>query len=150
MKVILLEKVPGLGEVDKVVDVADGYALNFLFPRHLAVSASGKALKDLSTERNRKVKEAEQELKEIQSQADRLEGHVLTLKEKVNDEDFLYAAVGPQKIAEALVKEGFKVKKSQIQISQPFKQVGEYDFKIKFNHGLESTARLVIEGVKKK
>lgn len=143
MKVILIADVPGLGRVDDIKDVSDGYAANFLFPRHLAVLASAKAVKALSDGRRRKEKEAEHELRDLQSLASRIEGLPLQFTEKINEAGLLYAAVGPQKIADALNGMGFTVTKNQI-LAKPFKEPGEYEVVVKLKHGLEAKINLTI------
>lgn len=149
MRVILIADVPGLGRVDDVKDVAEGYAANFLFPRHLAVLASAKTLKELSDVRQRREKEAERELKDLQSLASRLDGLPLVFTEKINEAGLLYAAIGPQKIADALNKHGFEVNKNQIE-SKPFKQPGEYAVAVKLKHGLEAGINLIINPAEEK
>lgn len=149
MKVILLAKVQGLGDIDDVVEVAEGHAVNFLFPRHLAVLASQKALNNLNAGRRRKQKEAEEDLKEQQSIASRLDGLPVTFTEKTNEAGFLYAAVGQQKIAEALQKFGFELNKSQISVP-PIKEPGEYSASVKLRHGLEAKVSIIVNPLNKK
>jgi len=55
MKVVLIQNVPGLGKIDEIKDVAEGYARNFLFAKNLAVPATNKALKDIESRQARKV-----------------------------------------------------------------------------------------------
>ena len=131
MKVILLEKVPGLGDIDDVKEVSDGYALNHLFPRHLAVQASAQKAAQLKAKEKKIAKDAEKELHEVQSLADRLDGYSLTIEDKVNEDNILYAAVTDQRIAQALKTYGFPVNKNMI-ITEPIKEVGDYKIKIKF------------------
>jgi len=149
MKVILLEKVTGLGDVDAIKDVADGYAVNFLFPRHLAVLASPRAMADLKAAQHRKEKEAETDLREMQSLASRLDGLALTLTEKTNDAGFLYAAVGSQKIADTLKSKGFDISKNQI-IVKPLKETGEFPVLVKLRHGLEAKLSIIINPINEK
>lgn len=137
----MLAKVPGLGNIDDVVDAAEGYATNYLFPQHLAVLASSKALNDLAKQRSKKVKEAERILKEEQALASRLDGLPVSILEKTNEAGFFYAAIGPQKISEALSKLGFSIDKSQITVT-PIKEPGDYEIKIKLKHKLESVIHL--------
>ena len=143
MKVILLEKVPGLGDIDDVKEVSDGYALNHLFPRHLAVQASAQKVAELKTKEKKRAKDAEKELHEAQSLADRLDGYTLIIEDKANEENLLYAAVTPVRVAEALKTYGFPVNKNMI-VSEPIKEIGEYKIKIKLRHGLEAMINLVI------
>jgi large subunit ribosomal protein L9 len=143
MKVILLEKVPGLGDIDDIKEVSDGYALNFLFPKHLAVQASNAKVKELKDKEKKRVKDEEKELKETQSLADRLDGYMLMIEDKANEENILYAAITPVRIAEALKTYGFPVNKNMI-TGDPIKEVGEYKIKVKLRHGLEATINLVV------
>ncbi|EFK96596.1 Ribosomal protein L9 [sediment metagenome] len=149
MKIILIADVPGLGRVDDIKDVSEGYAANFLFPRHLAVLASAKAVKELTDSRRRKDKAAEHELRDLQSLASRIDGLPLQFKEKINEAGLLYAAVGPQKIVEVLNKMGLAITKSQIQM-KPFKEPGEYEVVVKLKHGLEAKMNLSITPVEYK
>lgn len=148
MKVILLQKVAGLGDTDDIKEVADGYAVNYLFPRHLAVLASPKAITGLKTNQQRKAKQEEMDLRDQQSIASRLDGQVLSFTEKTNDAGFLYAAVGPQKVAEYLEKQGFNISKDHIQV-KPIKETGEYSAIIKLRHGLEAKVLLIINSLNK-
>jgi large subunit ribosomal protein L9 len=143
MKVILLQKVAGLGEPEDVKEVADGYARNFLFPHHLAVQASPQAVSDLQTKKKKRSKEAEEELYHQEKLAEQLEGMEIEIKQKVTEGGMLYAAVGPQQIAMNLSKHGFEIDKKQI-ITEPLKEVGEYMVPIKLRHGLEAELRVVI------
>ncbi|MBU0545882.1 50S ribosomal protein L9 [Patescibacteria group bacterium] len=143
MKVILLGKVPGLGNVDDVKDVADGYAKNFLFPKHLAVQASAKALNEIVAQKNRLAKEEEKDLHEAQSTASKLDGAELKFTEKVNNKGLLYSAVNAQKISEKLVSLGYSIDKKQIIVPQ-IKTIGEFSAKIRFRHGLETSIRVIV------
>lgn len=146
MKVILLGKVRGLGNMDDIKDVADGYARNFLFPQHLAVPASMQVMADLEAAKKRRAKEEAADLQRQQAVAERLDGLELEIKEKANEQGMLYAAVAPAKVAEALAKFGFNIDKERVVMRPPIKAVGEYPIKIKFRHGLEAEVKLTILG----
>lgn len=143
MKVILLQKVKGLGDIDDIKEVSDGYALNGLFPKHLAVQASDAKIREMKAKEKKRSKEEEKELKETQSLADRLDGYTLFIADKVNEENLLYAAVTPQRIAESLKTYGFPVNKNMI-THEPIKEIGDYKIKIKLRHGLEAIINLTI------
>lgn len=143
MKVILLQKVPGIGDIDDVKDVADGYARNFLFPRHLAVQASVNAIAQVGAHKKKVAKEAEQDLHEQQSLADRLDGLTIDVKEKVSDKGLLYAAVGPQRVVDELKKRGFVVNRSQI-VMKPIKAEGEFSATVRLRHGLEANIHIIV------
>ncbi len=143
MQVILIQNVAGTGKIDDIKEVSEGYARNFLFAKNLAQPATKQVLADLKARKNRQVKDHETGLREQQSVADKLEGLELKLKERASKGEALYAAVGPQKVSEALAQLGFKINKDQI-ILKPIKQVGEYQAKIKFQHGLEAKINIIV------
>lgn len=149
MKVILLHKVPGLGNTDDVKEVADGYARNFLFPRHLAVPASQRTEEYIAARHKREAKAAERELREQQDVASKIDGREVEMAERANDSGVLYAAVSPAKIAAALEKLGFMVKTEQI-VGKPIKNVGAHEVKIKFAHGLEAAITVNVIAAKGK
>ncbi|OGH93946.1 MAG: 50S ribosomal protein L9 [Candidatus Magasanikbacteria bacterium RIFOXYD2_FULL_41_14] len=143
MKVILLQKVAGLGDIDQIKDVADGYARNFLFPRHLAVAATAPVLADLAIHKKKEAKEAENDLHDQQTLADKLSGLEVEIKEKASGKGLLYASVGPARVATALEKIGLAVERSQIHM-KPIKEAGEFEALIKLRHGLEATVSVIV------
>lgn len=142
MKVILLAKIAGLGHPDDIREVADGYAVNYLFPRHLAVQASEKAVKSLGVAKSKKAKILERDLVEQQTLASQLDGLTISIKEKTNEAGLFYASIGPQKIFDALKKLELEVEKNNI-IAKAIKEVGEYDVLVKLRHGLEAKIHLI-------
>ncbi len=143
MQVILLQKVPGLGDVDQVKTVADGYAINFLFPRHLAVQASPRALEELEALKSRRVRDEERDLREQQALADEIGGLELKFVEKANEKGLLYSAVTPQKIADKFARMGMTVDKRQVIVGQ-IKAVGEYEGQARLRHGLEAEFGIIV------
>jgi len=143
MQVIFIQNVAGIGKIDDIKEVSEGYARNFLFAKNLAQPATAQVLADLKARKNRQVKDRETELRSEQSVADKLDGYELVLKEKVSAGTALYAAVGPQKVSEALANKGFKIDKNQI-IFKSIKEIGEYKAKIKFQHGLETEISIIV------
>jgi large subunit ribosomal protein L9 len=143
MKVILLKDIPKLGRMDEIKEVSDGYARNYLFNRNLAVPATTQAVKNIKTKSKKKEKDQEKDLKAQQDIAAKLDGYELNIVEKVSESGSLYAAISTNRIVTELKKLGFEVNKKQIKI-QPIKEIGEYNFKIKLGHGLESDIKLTV------
>ncbi|MFA6547909.1 MAG: 50S ribosomal protein L9 [Candidatus Magasanikbacteria bacterium] len=144
MKVVLLQDVKGVGKADEITEVSEGYARNFLFPKHLAVHALEKNIKELSERKHKEVKSAEKELKELQSLAGRLDGVEIVVKEKASEAGILYASIGSQRLAQELHKRGFKIEKNRIE-NLNIKKSGEYKVKVKLNHGLEAQIMVRVE-----
>ncbi len=146
MQVILIQNVAGIGKIDDIKEVSEGYARNFLFAKNLAIPVTKQVLADLKARQNRKAKDGEVELRQQQSVADKLEGYEVLLKERVGAAGNLYASVGPQKIVEALAGKGFKINKDQI-LLKPIKEPGQYPAKIKFPHGLEAKISVIVSKI---
>ena len=146
MQVILIQNVAGMGKIDDIKEVSEGYARNFLFAKNLAMPVTKQVLADLKIRKNKKAKDSETELRAEQSVADKLDGYEVMLKERGGSGGTLYAAVGPQKVSEALARSGFKINKNQI-ILKPIKEAGEYKAKIKFQHGLEAEISVIVSKV---
>jgi len=142
MKVILREDVKNLGRMGEVVNVSDGYARNFLFPKKFAVEANTKNLKEF--EHNKKViTERAAKLKEsFKSVADKLSSLSLTIKAKTGEDDKLFGSVTNMNIAEALASEGFDIDKKKIIIDEPIKRLGEYSVAIKLHHDLSTEVKV--------
>lgn len=145
MKVILLRDVEKLGKKGDVKEVADGYARNFLLPKKLVKIATKKALEALEKEKELMAKKAEEELKKIQEIVSKIDGEEIEIPAKVKPENKeLYAKISAQKIAQALQKKGVKVKKEQIKLESPIKELGEYKATVSFDHGLEAQINILV------
>lgn len=144
MKVILLKKIPGLGEADQIKEVADGYARNFLFPNHLAVQATPSSAKELAEKKKRVEKKSVQDLEAQQKLAGQIDGLEVEISEKTNGNGGLYGAITPQRISKSLSKMGFSVKPEQI-VTKPLKLTGSFPVTVKLGHGLEAEITVIIE-----
>lgn len=144
MKVILLKDIESLGKRNEVKRVADGYARNFLLPRALAVLATAEELKKNDELKEAEAKQAEEELLLFQEIAGQVDGLELEITAKVNEEGNLYGAITEAQIAEAITAKGFAVKKEQIKLETPIKELGEYEITITFPHNLEAKVKLIV------
>ena len=148
MKVILVKDVENLGKKYDVKGVKNGYARNFLLPQKLAKAATKKALKWLEDQKEVINKEAEEELKMAQELASNLDGVEVAINVKIGEEGQLFESINNQKIAEKLKEMGFEVKKSQIKLAEPIKELGEFPIKVGLEHNLEVEISLIITGEK--
>ena len=144
MKVVLLEDVEKLGKKFEVKEVSDGYARNYLIPKGLAKPATKEVLEWVKIQKEIKEKRAEQELKKVQAMATKVDGQEVVIPVKVGEEGQLYESVGAQKIWEELKKLGFGLKKSQIELEKPIKELGEFPVKVKFDHNLEAEIKVIV------
>jgi len=144
MRVILLQDIDKIGKKYEVKEVADGYARNFLLPKGLAKPATKEALKWLKVQKEIEEKKAEEELKKIQSLASAIDGQEIAITVKVGEENQLFESVTTQKIFEKLKEGGFEIKKNQIMLEKPIKELGEFPVKIKFEHNLEAEIKIIV------
>ena len=144
MRIILLQDVEKIGKKFEVKEVKDGYARNLLISKGLAKEATKEALIWLETQKEISEKKAEDDLKKNQEVASAMDDQEVIIPVKVGDEGQLFETITAQKIAEKLKEAGFDIKKSQIELAAPIKELGEFPVKIKFEHNLEGEIRVII------
>jgi len=131
MKVIFLKQVARVGKKYDVKDVADGYALNFLFPQGYAEMATEKSLARLEILKASHVSEEKVQADLLAKNIDALKETVLTIDAKANEKGHLFAAIHKEELAEHLAKEThFAVPVSTIELPRPLKEVGEYTIEV--------------------
>lgn len=141
-RVILREDIPAVGLVGEAVEVASGYARNFLFPLGKAYPYSADALQRV--EKDRKLAEERRlaELKEHQAVAARLAEVQLTFEEKVSEEGHLYGSVSAHRIAEALQGQGLAIEDRQVRLAEPLREVGEFEVTVHVHGEVEATIKV--------
>ena len=144
MKVILMKDVKALGHRGDVVNVSDGYALNFLFPQNLGVQATEQSVQRMREAEAKLVKVAKKGENEAKKLASALDGFELVVKEKANESGVLYAAVTAKTVATLLKKSGFAVAEDAVELA-PMKEPGERDAVVNLPHGFEATIKIIVE-----
>ena len=114
MKVILTETVESIGQIGDVVNVAPGYARNFLLPKGLAMEATGKNVRELEHKKRLLAQRREKDRQEMLSIAEKLNSVTISLRRKVSEDDKLYGSVSVTDIAKALEELGFEIEKKDI------------------------------------
>ncbi len=145
MQIILQEDVEKLGTRGQVVEVAEGYARNFLLPRKLAIAATPGNLKRLEKIRSVLDKRTATEREGAQKQADVLAAASVTLARKAGENDQLFGSVTSADIAEALATQGYQVDKRKIELREPIKLIGEYQVTAKLHHDVTATIKVVVQ-----
>ena len=143
MKVLLKEEVKSLGVIGSVVNVAAGYARNYLIPQNLAAEASTKNIKQFEHEKKIILERAKKIQTDAQNLAGQLTGLSVVIEAQAGDEDKLFGSVTSMDIAEALSKQGVTVDKRKIQIEEPIKRLGTYTVSVKLYP--EVTASISVE-----
>jgi len=144
MKVILLKDVEKIGKRFEVKEIKDGYARNLLIPQGLAKLATKDALEWLEAQKEIAEQKEEQDLKKNQERASKIEDQEVMITVKVGEDDQLFESINAQKIADKLKEAGFEVKKGQIELPEPIKELGEFSVKVKFEHNLEAEVKVIV------
>ena len=132
MKVLLLQDVKGQGKKDQIVEVSDGYARNFLFPKKLAVVADNKALNEAKNKEASKQYKIETEKAAANAIAAKLAEVVVKISATAGADGRLYGSITSKDIAEALAKQhGVTVDKRKIVMPDPIKTYGTYNFDVR-------------------
>lgn len=132
MKVILLKDVAKVGKRDTAVEVADGYALNFLIARGLAVQATPAALEKLKTKQQTAMQSAAVQSAAFAAAAKKLSGVRVRVTAKANDKGHLYQNLSADVIAAAIKHDaGVDVPVSAIALKTPIKTTGEWEVGVK-------------------
>jgi large subunit ribosomal protein L9 len=145
MKVILQQDVRGQGKKGQMVEVAEGYARNFLLPRKLAVPATADAMNTMKLqEKARKAEEARQKA-EAEAVAEKLKGAVVKLTAKAGANGKLFGAITSKEISEGLLSQhGIELAKQKIVIDEPIKAFGTYELKAKLGFEISGTVYVVV------
>lgn len=145
MTVILKQDVRHLGRMGDMVNVSNGYARNFLFPRQLAAEATESRVKEfqhwerVSDSRKQKALEGKkgliEEIKKVH----------LTFKLEAGETDKLFGSVTSKDIAEQLTQQGHNIEKKEVVLSEPIKVLGSHKVIVTFGEGLEAEIPVSVE-----
>ena len=140
MKVILLTDVKGKGKKDQVLEVADGYAKNYLIAKKLAVAADAQNLNELKSREASKQYKYDQEKTAAMELATKLNDTTVVLKRKAGVDSKLYGAVTSKEIVQQLMQDfGLDVDKKKLSLDAPIKAFGIYSIKIKLFNNITAT-----------
>lgn len=144
MKVILLQDVRGKGKKDDIIDVADGYANNFLIKNKLAVqyTKSSKAMLDQEVE---KREAAEEKLVDsLNKVKNKLKNQTIVFKVKTGDKDKIFGSVSTKQISDKLVEMGYDIDKKNVFTDVNLDKLGTYIVKIKLHKKVEFNINIVL------
>jgi large subunit ribosomal protein L9 len=147
MKVILLQDVKALGRNGDVKEVADGYANNFLFKKHLAQPADKANLNSLDHEMRQRVQREAKLLAQAQKQAAELAEKTVLVYAKAGESGRLFGSVTNADISEALKPMGYHIDKKKIEISEPIKVIGRFAVNIKLYTDVQASVTIEVHDV---
>jgi large subunit ribosomal protein L9 len=145
MKVVLQKDVPGLGKKDTAVDVAEGYARNYLIPRGLALPASSAALKRIEVIRDaERRKEAREEAK-AREDARKLKERGVTIRGKAGEKGRLYGSITSKDVADTIrAVIGVDVDRRKIELKDPIRELGEHMVTVKLLSGVSADVMITV------
>ncbi|WP_375607707.1 MULTISPECIES: 50S ribosomal protein L9 [unclassified Bartonella] len=126
MDIILLERIPRLGQMGDIVSVKDGYARNFLLPQGKALRANEANKKHFEVQRAQLETRNLERKSEAQKIAEKLDGQSFIVVRSAGETGQLYGSVSTRDIAEIITDEGFSIGRNQIELNHPIKMIGLY------------------------
>jgi large subunit ribosomal protein L9 len=139
MKVVLTQEVPRLGAPGDVVEVADGYARNFLLPRRFAISATKGALKQVDAIRRTREMREVRNVEQAQEIANKLASLTVRVSAKAGDGGRLFGQVTAAQVADAIAKAGGpKVDKKRLVFSAPIKSLGAHTVHLRLHSDVDA------------
>ena len=149
MKVLLWQDVDKLGRRGETVDVREGFARNFLFPRKLASIPTASMQKEFELAKRRMVKQEAALIGDAKQVAEKLAGVTsVSIEVNTNEEGQLYGAVSPSMVADALKDQGLKVEAKAIEIKEPIKKVGTYEVTVNLHREVKPVLKVWVLSTK--
>lgn len=143
MKLLLRESIRGVGKRGEVVEVAEGYARNYLLPKNLALPASDENLRRLAGEKRAYEARQSREKEHAQEVADAISKVQLTVPMRASPEGHLFGSVSPKVIVDAFKSEGINLKPSQVELeADHIRELGTYSFNIRLHDEVEVQSRV--------
>ena len=145
MKVLLLADVKGKGKKDQIINVSDGYARNFLFPKKLAVEADAKAMADAKNKEDARLFKIEQDKAAAREMAAKLQAVTVKIKASAGADGRLYGSITTSDVAEELKKQhGLEVDRRKIVSDGAIKAFGSYTLDVKLYPEIQGKINLVV------
>lgn len=144
MKVVLLQDVKGSGKKGELVNVSDGYARNFLFPRNLAKEANAQAMNELKNAADSKQYKIDQQIAAANAAKEKLEEKTIVIHAKAGNNGKLFGSITAKEIANEIKQRyNIVVDKRKISIVGEIKQYDTYDAEVKLYSGI--TAKIFVK-----
>lgn len=145
MKVILQQDVRGQGKKGQMIEVAEGYARNFLLPRKLAVPATADAMNTMRLQEKAKKAEEARQKAEAESIAEKLKNAQVKVSARAGANGKLFGAVTSKEVSDALqAQHGIELAKNKIVMDEPIKAFGGYQLKAKLGYEVSGTIYVMV------
>ena len=137
MRVYMIKDVEKVGMAGQVVNVSDGFAANYLFPRKLAMPVTSGNMKQIQHVVQKEQVSAQILNSKVAMLAERIKTLHLTVKERVHDDGKLYGAVGADEVVELLREKDIVINRKQVEFDKAIKAVGEHKVTIRLSSKLK-------------
>lgn len=145
MKVVLLQDVKALGKKDDIVNVSDGYARNFLFPKKLAVEATAGKLNEITDKKSSLENKKKKELEKAKALAERLNKIEIVIKTKAGVNGKLFGSITAKDIAEIIKeKHNIEIDKKKIILDDAIKSLGTQEIEIKVYPEVSAKVKVIV------
>jgi large subunit ribosomal protein L9 len=145
MKVILQKDVKDIGKVGELINVKEGFARNFLFPRKLALEATETKVKEWEHLKRMAEVAKKKALEGRKAELAKINGTSVKFKVQAGEGEKIFGTITPTDIAKELEAKGFSIDKRDIQLEEPIKMLGTHKATIKLGEGLEGSVQVIIE-----
>lgn len=144
MQVILLERIPRLGQMGDTVRVRDGFARNFLLPQGKALRANDENRKRFERERVQLEAKNLERREEAEQVGEKLNGESFIVIRQAGETGQLYGSVSTRDIADILGEGGFTIARNQVELNQPIKALGIHEVSIRLHPEVAVTVTMNI------
>lgn len=145
MKVLLVKSVPKVGQAGTVVNVAEGYARNFLFPKKIAVLATAEAVAKVVANKVKQDKTQQLRALAAEKASRSLAQSKFTIKKVANEQGTLFAQVSSDEIAKIVSRPKYPVLSDQIIIAEPLKTIGEHRVFVRLETGEKIPVTIILQ-----
>lgn len=145
MKIILVNEIDTLGKAGEIVEVADGYARNYLLPKKIAIKATKNNINKIQKIKENAEKEKLKKVEEYKIKVKKIEDTELVFTRKVDEKDNLYGSVSENDIYEKLIKKGVNIDKYAIKLDKHLKELGEFEVKVEFTPEISANLKVKVE-----
>jgi large subunit ribosomal protein L9 len=144
MKVLLCEDVKKIGYYGDIVDVAEGFARNYLLPQRLAVIPSDQKLKAMVEEKAKRSEQRLRQRKLLEAAAAAVNGAEAVISAKANEQGILFGSISPAQIVANLQAQGFEVTEDAVSLTHHIKSVGAHKVVLEYAEDLTATITLTV------
>jgi large subunit ribosomal protein L9 len=144
MKILLKKDISKLGKIGDVVDVANGYARNYLLPKQFAAIVTQGNIEQIKFQRKKNEEKQREEIKNLQVLADEISSISYTITVKTNREGKLFGSVNANHIAEAMSGRGYQIDENMIILDTPIKKCDLYNITVMLHPEVKAQCRVWI------